>query len=204
MISLKVNNLTKSYNRKKVLENLNFEHTNGILGIGGSNGSGKSTLLKCLAYLLRPSSGDFSWFENGTSIKKADVRANLGYAAPYLNLYEDLTLLENLMFLSDLSESNHTEEYFSNLLTKVQLQGFEQRLFKSLSTGQQQRVKLAVSLLRNPKILLLDEPGSNLDIKGNKLVAEIVNEQHRKNCLVIIASNSAEELELCHNIIRLN
>ncbi len=204
MISLKVNNLTKSYNRKKVLNGLSFEHSSGILGIGGSNGSGKSTLLKCLAYLLRPSSGEIAWFENEQSLDKQEVKATLGYAAPYLNLYEDLTLLENLEFLSDLSESEHTKEYFLNLLAKVQLDGFEQRLYKSLSTGQQQRVKLAVSLLRNPKILLLDEPGSNLDTKGNKLVAEIVNEQHEKNCLVIIASNSAEELGLCHNVIRLN
>ena len=80
---------------------------------------------------------------------------------------------------------------------------FKDRLFKSLSTGQQQRVKLAAALVRNPEILFLDEPGSNLDAKGHHLVQQIVEEQANADKLVIIASNDPSELELCDNIIEL-
>ncbi len=203
MITLKVEDLTKKYNRKLILSQLSFEHNSGVLGISGVNGSGKSTLLKCLAYLLRPNSGSFSWQKDGKPFGKVSARITLGYAAPYLNLYDELTLLENLEFLGEVSRCHNSEEYYPELLERVQMIDFKDRLFKSLSTGQQQRVKLAAALVRNPEILFLDEPGSNLDAKGHHLVQQIVEEQANADKLVIIASNDPSELELCDNIIEL-
>jgi len=204
MISLKVDELTKMYNRKPVLHELSFEHTTGVLGIAGANGSGKSTLLKCLAYLVRPNSGSISWEKEGERFGKVSARTSMGYAAPYLNLYDDLTLLENLEFLGEVSRCRHHEDFYPELLARVQMLDFQHRLFKSLSTGQQQRVKLAAALVRNPEILLLDEPGSNLDSKGHHLVQQIVEERVKADKLVIIATNDPNELELCDNIVELS
>tara|TARA_R110002050_G_scaffold14630_5_gene45978 strand:- start:2138 stop:2761 length:624 start_codon:yes stop_codon:yes gene_type:complete len=203
MITLKVDGLTKKYNRKLILSQLSFEHNSGILGISGANGSGKSTLLKCLAYLLRPNSGSFSWQKAGKPFDKVSARISLGYAAPYLNLYDELTLLENLEFLGEVSRCHYPEEYYPDLLARVEMQDYKDRLFKSLSTGQQQRVKLAAALVRNPEILFLDEPGSNLDAKGHHLVQRIVEEQAKANKLVILATNDPNELKLCDNIVEL-
>lgn len=203
MISLNVEKLTKTYNRKPALRSLSFMHTRGILGIAGANGSGKSTLLKCLAYLLQPSSGSFNWRVNEEPFGKVSARTSMGYAAPYLNLYEDLTLFENLEFLGNVSRCHHDKVFYEDLLAKVQMGKYVHTAYKSLSTGQQQRAKLAAALVREPKILLLDEPGSNLDTDGHLLVRKIVEEQSSGGTLVIIASNDPAELKLCDNVVTL-
>lgn len=204
MISLQVQGLTRKYNRKTILKGLTFAHSKGTLGIAGPNGSGKSTLMKCLAFLLRPNAGTIQWSENGSPLPSEKVRSLIGYAAPYINLYEELSVTENLEFLAKLGGSTPEPGFYRELLEKVQMHGFEHRLFKTLSTGQQQRVKLAASLVRSPGILFLDEPGSNLDEKGNSLVANIVQEQAQNNTLVIIASNDMREIGLCDQVIELD
>lgn len=204
MIFLKVQQLTKKYNRNIVFDAISFTHQQGILGISGSNGSGKSTLLKCLAYLVRPNSGSVEWFNDNAAISKEEIKSTIGYAAPYINLYDEMTVLENLKFIGELSYSNPDGSFYDELLTQSEMSSFKDRVFKSLSTGQQQRVKLASSLVRKPKILFWDEPGSNLDEKGHKLVARIVDQQKKKGTLVILASNDPDEIALCDSVIKLS
>lgn len=74
MISLSVNRLSKSYNRKPVFTDISFEHDDGVLGIAGSNGSGKSTLLKCLAYLTRAQKGSILWKQQEIELTKEDIK----------------------------------------------------------------------------------------------------------------------------------
>lgn len=202
MIELSVTHLTKKYNQKVIFGDLNFTHSKGILGISGSNGSGKSTLLKCLAGLLRPNKGEIVWHFNSQKFKTSEIKKKIGYAAPYINLYDDLTVLENLEFLAEISGQSHDQRFFSELLNKTETDIFQHKLFKSLSTGQQQRAKLAASLIKKPKILFWDEPGSNLDQKGRTLVENIAKDEAEKETCVIIASNDVEEISLCDNIIR--
>ncbi len=203
MISLQVQGLTRKYNRKTILKGLTFTHSEGTLGIAGPNGSGKSTLMKCLAFLLRPNAGTIEWLEKGSALPAEKVRSLTGYAAPYINLYDELSVSENLEFLAKLSGAEPGPDFYQELLKKVQMNGFEHRLFKTLSTGQQQRVKLAASLVRSPAILFLDEPGSNLDEKGHALVEKMVQEQAQNDTLVIIASNDPREISLCDQVIEL-
>ncbi|MDZ7716998.1 MAG: ATP-binding cassette domain-containing protein [Balneolaceae bacterium] len=82
----------------------------------------------------------------------------------------------------------------------MELKEISDQLFGSLSTGQQQRAKLASALFGNPQVLLLDEPGANLDERGRTLIREIVQQSKEKNRLVIIASNNPEELDLCDRV----
>ena len=203
MISLKVQQLTKKYNRNTVFDEVSFIHQQGILGISGSNGSGKSTLLKCLAYLVRPNSGSIEWFQDNFAISKEEIKSTIGYAAPYINLYDEMTVLENLKFIGELSHASPVDSFYDDLLTQTDIHAFRNRIFKSLSTGQQQRVKLASSLVRKPKILFWDEPGSNLDEKGHALVKQIVSNESKKGTLVILASNDSKEIELCDNVVKL-
>lgn len=203
MISLQVEKLSKKYNQHSVIDDLTFEHHEGILGIAGSNGSGKSTLLKCLAYLLRPSSGTFQWKNGHHVLDQKQLKAKLGFAAPYLQMYTELSVIENLRFLLEASGESADRQYLQDLLVRVEIASLQDQLYGSLSTGQQQRVKLAVALVRKPAVLMLDEPGSNLDEQGHALVTSIVRDQAASGCLVLLASNDPKELELCDRTIAL-
>lgn len=201
MISLQVKDLTKKFNRHTIFSGLSFEHEKGVLGISGSNGSGKSTLLKSLAYLLRPNSGSIVWKENEHLLSQQELKSNTGFTAPYINLYSELTVIENLRFLVEAGGVSADEDELTALLERVQIPHLKDQLFGSLSTGQQQRAKLASALVTDPKILMLDEPGSNLDERGHELVSMIVEEAARANKLIFLASNAPSEIALCDKIL---
>lgn len=203
MLSLEVHQLTKTYNRRSVLTNLSFRHSEGILGISGANGSGKSTLIKCLAHLLRPNKGTIIWKDDSKLLSKEDVKPLISFAAPYINLYSELTAFENLEFIQEVSGEQKNTGAINQILEFVQMSEYGTQLFKQLSTGQQQRIKLASALVRNSKILFLDEPGSNLDEKGHELVKKIVYQQKEKGILVVLASNDPQEISLCDHVVKL-
>lgn len=197
MISLQVTQLSKSFGKKLVWRDISFRHGSGVLGIAGPNGSGKSTLLQCLAGLLKPTSGSFHWKSEDGEISIDELKYKMGFAAPYVSLYRELSVTENLHFLSNLRKINPTTSSLQMLLQKVGLDHIDGQPFGTLSTGQQQRARLAAALFTEPDILLLDEPGSNLDEKGKELISDIVDRAREKGKLMILASNDPEELELC-------
>jgi ABC-type multidrug transport system ATPase subunit len=201
MISVKATDLTKKFNNKVIFQELGFEHRNGVFGIAGDNGSGKSTLLKCLAYLLRPNSGNIEWSDSGKLLSQKEVKSRLGYAAPYINLYAELTVAENLQFLREARGEVALKEDQDSLLNHCQLMPLKDQLFGSLSTGQQQRAKLAAALVNTPEILMLDEPGSNLDEEGHALVSSIIESEVKKGTLIILASNDPDEISLCDEVL---
>ena len=177
-----------------------MSHDAGVLGIAGSNGSGKSTLLRCMAGLLRPDTGHISWKVDGREISGTVLKEHLGFSAPYVSLYKELTVRENLEFLARLRNIRLADETIRRLLERVALDRAGDQLFGQLSTGQQQRAKLASSMFHNPSALLLDEPGSNLDKAGRELVEQISREFGGGDKLLVIASNNEQELALCDRI----
>ena len=203
MFSVQVQELSKAFNRKNIFINLSFTHQQGVLGIAGSNGSGKSTLMKCLAFLLRPGSGTIEWMQNHEPVSRENVRAEIGYMAPYINLYDDFSVFENVEFILSVGGYQSNPNQINTLLRELQLLELKDQYFKTLSTGQRQRVKLASALVRKPKILFLDEPGSNLDEKGTELVSSIIQQQKEQGTLIFLASNDPVEINLCDELITL-
>lgn len=203
MISIEVNGLSKAFNRKVVFKNLTFNHESGVLGIAGANGSGKSTLLQCLAFLQKPNAGLFEWMNDGEIISRAEFRSHIGFIAPYINLYPNLTLTENLMFILRAGGVKDFIERVNEVIEQFDLGNIQHQELKTLSTGQRQRVKLASAIIRNPTILLLDEPGSNLDDKGFELVSSLIKTQREKGTLLLLASNDAREISLCDEVLTL-
>ena len=203
MIKVRVKGLSKIYNRKAVFTDLSFEHNTGVLGISGTNGSGKSTLLKCLAYLTVAQKGSIFWSRNECVLSKDEVKYNTGFVAPYINLYDELTVIENLEFILELAAIPVRYAYINDLIDEVDMKAQCNKLFKSLSTGQQQRIKIASALIKKPDIIFFDEPGSNLDKYGHEMFKKIVNIQKANNKLVIIASNDPHEIKLCDHVITL-
>jgi ABC-type multidrug transport system ATPase subunit len=198
--SLHIKNLSKHFGSRDILHNISFSFEKGSLGIAGPNGSGKSTLLKCLAGLLSPNSGDLSWYQNEQLMDDGALKENLGYAAPYINLYDELSCRENLEFLLKLRGSNTITQTATAALKRTVVGELAEQPFGTLSTGQRQRMRLAAALVHDPDVLFLDEPGANLDEKGRKMIERLVAEFREAGKLVIIASNNTEELDLCDRV----
>ncbi len=203
MIKISADNIAKKYGKKRVLNGISFHHQTTVLGIAGANGSGKSTLLKIISGLLKPTSGKIQWEIHENTLSPKAIIPYIGFSAPYIQLYEELTVRENLRFLVELQKNSSIED-INDLLHRFEIKKLQSSLYGNLSTGQQQRVKLASAVIKKPSILIMDEPGSNLDQKGKSLIRNLVQTFRDSNKMVIIASNQQDELDLCNKTIDLN
>jgi ABC-type multidrug transport system ATPase subunit len=191
-------NIGKRYNFEWIFRRISFEFTNGNnYVILGANGSGKSTLLQVIAGNLLPSEGDVIFTNGSAKTETEEVYRQLSYAAPYLDLFDEFTLTESIEFQSQF------KPYREGLDTKqiIQLTGLEKAKDKQLkyySSGMKQRVRLALAVLADTPLLLLDEPASNLDRKAITWYQDLVD-QHSKNRMIIVASNQQEyEYPFCN------
>ncbi len=203
MIEISAKKIVKKYGSNRVLPGISFQYRSTVLGIAGSNGSGKSTLLKILSGLLKPTAGSAHWKIDQTDHSPKTIKSYIGFTAPYIQLYEELTVYENVRFLLDLQKNSIIKD-INILLRRFEISDLSNELFGNLSTGQQQRVKLATTLIKKPAILILDEPGANLDARGKILIENLVDDFRAENRMAVIASNQADELKLCDEILDLD
>lgn len=201
---LEVQGLSKQFGRRVLFRGLDVTVGSGeALAITGPNGSGKSTLLMVLAGLLSPSAGAVR-LRLGASAVGDDERAlRVGFVAPYLNVYDELSARENLLFLGRARRLPQAELRIAELLRAVGLEGRGDDLLKTYSSGMRQRVVLAAALLPRPSLLLLDEPGSSLDVAGRELVDLLVRQQLDAGGAVVLATNSEAEARLCERRVEL-
>jgi len=204
-VSLKCSSLEKSFLNKVIFKNLTLDFKEGdSIAVTGRNGSGKSTLLKVLANLIKPNKGKVQIFHNDKEVIPDKVHLYLGMIAPYINLYDELTAYENLEFFFDLKcssfSSEDKKERIKILLDKINLYSRRNDEVKNYSSGMKQRIKLAFAIINDPKILLLDEPRTNLDVEGIDIVYKVAEEQV-KNGILILATNESEDTSLCKRII---
>jgi len=203
MTSLEVKNLTKYFGQRKVFKSLSFEvESNSCLVVTGKNGSGKTTLLRILAGLSSPDEGVINYTMDGKTLKKDDTKEFLSLVAPDLNLYDELTALENLNFLSKIQSLDVDPKKLSEQLNNAGLRGRENDPVSSFSSGMKQRLKYAFALLNQPKFLLLDEPSSNLDQDGIAYLEMVISEQKKRGTL-ILATNNKEETKYGEKILSL-
>lgn len=202
MYTLSVTGLAKRFGPRKVFSDISFELTTGqSMAIVGPNGSGKSTLMMVLLAGLTPSRGTVTYYHDDRVLDDAAVRSATSLVSPYLNLYDSLTAEENLTFFSTVSGGNVTGKEINALLARVGLEGRGADLVGAYSSGMKQRLKYAVALLNQPAFLFLDEPTSNLDEAGKKIVFDLV-EACRATSIVIIATNEKEEQALAGQLCR--
>ena len=204
MIELKAKNLTRYFERRCVFKDLNFELNKGnMLVIFGKNGSGKTTLLRILAGILSPSKGEINYALNGDDLKGSRLQKIISLVAPDLNLYDELTALENLMFLSRVQGFDLKEK---DLIEKMDQVGLEKRasdLLGSFSSGMKQRLKYVSALIKEPLVLFLDEPKANLDEEGILFLEKVVQDQKQRGILIWATSNK-EEREYGDQILQLD
>lgn len=176
MSSVKIVNLTKQFNNIDVLKNINLEINQGeLITLLGKSGCGKSTTLKLIAGLINPDSGDILF--DGKSIlnlKTQDRNAVIVFQD--YSLFPHMNVFENIEFGLKVNkiDKNLRKNRVLELINLVKLSGFEKKYPSELSGGQKQRVAIARSLAVNPKILLLDEPFSSLDINLRSEMREFI------------------------------
>jgi heme exporter protein A len=204
MIRIIADNITKTFNGRKVLNNISFNIVNPFcLGITGKNGSGKSTLIKIVARLLDPSGGKLTYETEKKQINNESIFLNIGFLSPYLQLYDEFTALENLIIYDEIRGSRKEKQNYLDLLDKVQLADRRNDFLRTYSSGMKQRLKIAFALSNTPEILLFDEPTSNLDDAGIEMVHDIMN-THKKNGILIVASNDKNDYNFFDDVIKLD
>ena len=199
---LVIRGLGKSYPGRPVFKDIGAEADEGeILIVAGPNGSGKSTLIRIICGFVRPTSGQAYLEMDKRKLQRLAVRPFAGLVSPDLVLYDELSALENLGFFAKVSGVSISKERLEDNLEKVGLGGRGDDKTGSYSSGMKQRLKYCLALLRNPPLLLLDEPMSNLDDRGKELVDGIIRSHEG---ILVIATNERSELEYGTRIIRLD
>ena len=200
MMNIKLTNLGKRYNKEWIFRNLSFQFDiNKHYAITGPNGSGKSTLLQIIAGSVIHNEGKIDYYLQGKTIEPEKIFTIISYAAPYLDLVEEMTLSEFLNF------HHNMKSWISQVDTQqiIFLLGLEKSAHKQIryySSGMKQRVKLAQAIFSNVPAVLLDEPATNLDEEGIQLYKTLV-ENYCQNRLVIISSNDKKEYPFCKEFI---
>ena len=204
MISLKLNDVSKRYTRKYIFKDICSEVEQGqILVLKGFNGSGKSTLLKDIAGFLPASNGTIDYVMNNNIIPKEHRLKSVGFNAPYFNLFNDLTAIENIEILLKSRDKKMSQKEIKEKLNEFHLNKKGHINVQHYSSGMQQRIKLLCATLFEPKFLFLDEPTSNLDVEGKALVKRVIEDQ-KKRGITIICTNEEEELKWGDIFIDLN
>ncbi|CUU78241.1 ABC transporter ATP-binding protein [Campylobacter hyointestinalis] len=199
---IKATDLSKVFHKPltKALSELNFSATCGITGIVGPDGAGKTTLLRLCAGLLSPSSGELEVL--GGKMSSQEFLDNIGYMPQMFGLYGDLSCEENLKLYAKLKGIKNPNDRINELLEFTNLKQFKDRLASSLSGGMKQKLAFGVTLLKKPKLLLLDEPGVGVDPISR---AELWDMARSLNGVCILwATSYLDEASLCDKVILLN
>ncbi|MGL4913473.1 MAG: ABC transporter ATP-binding protein [Romboutsia sp.] len=196
MSEVKLINLVKKFNEKIVLNNITLNIKEGeLISLLGPSGCGKSTTLKLIAGLIKADGGDILFNNESVINLETEKRDAVIVFQDYL-LFPHMTVYENIEFGLKMRkyEKKLRKEKVNNLITLVRLKGYENKYPTQLSGGQKQRVAIARALAVDPKILLLDEPFSNLDIMLRDEMREFVLDiQKRLNITTILVTHDKEE-----------
>ena len=193
----------KRFNREWIFRQVTLELSSASsYAITGPNGSGKSTLLQTLGGMLQPSEGKVIFQLNNDLIAPENAFTQLSFCAPYLDVIEEMTLVEFLDFHQKFKPflAGITTR---NIIETLGLQASAHKQIRYYSSGMKQRVKLAQAIFSDTAILLLDEPCSNLDAKGIELYQSLI-EQYCPNRLVVVCSNDPVEYSFCKEEISMN
>jgi len=203
MQALELEQITLDYGARRVLYDVSVTvHTGQVLVVTGRNGSGKSTLLRVICALQRQTSGEVWCHVDGVRHSPLAMRAAMGWMAPDLMLYRELTGHENLRFFADVRGATVSDAQISALLAEVGLAGRGGDLLATYSSGMTHRLRYAYALLHQPSLLLLDEPSVMLDSSGHELLERVV-ERQRGHGITVIATNDPREQRFADLLMRL-
>jgi ABC-2 type transport system ATP-binding protein len=205
MHAIKVDLLSKRFQKFKALDNISFQIEEGeIFGFLGPNGAGKSTTMMILTTLLKPTSGNASvqGFDVVTQAKK--VRENIGFVQQEIGVDEYLTGRENLIFQSRISQmpKEKVQSRIDEVISLVELEEKQNEAAITYSGGMRKRLDIACGLLHRPKVLFLDEPTVGLDIQTRRKIWEYIRKIHKEfEMTLFVSTHYMEEADkLCDRV----
>lgn len=194
-MKVEVRGLCKKIKDITVLDNISLQMQEGnIYGIVGKNGSGKTMLFRCLAGLVKPTSGVIL-FNDKRLQKDIEMPPSVGIVIENMGLYPEFTGFTNLKYLASINKVIGDRE-IRETIARVGLDPYDKRPIRKYSLGMKQRIVLAQALMESPDVLLLDEPTNGLDEHGVEQIRQILREEAERGALIVIASHNKEDI-LC-------
>lgn len=194
MNAIEIRNLCKNFKDKQAVCNLNMSVPVGaIYGFIGENGSGKSTTEKMICGLILPTSGSIKLY--GKDYLDIDIKAKMSCLIEAPGCFPNLSVWNNLMLQATNLGIQNKEDEVRKVLTLVRMEGAASNKFKNCSLGMKQRIGIAMALLGNPKLLILDEPINGLDVDGMRIMREVLLDLAKQNITILISSHILGELE---------
>lgn len=188
--------------RVKALKNINIDFPSGkTIGVIGPSGAGKTTLIRCIVGRLHINSGEIRVFNEPAGSPK--LRKQLSYMTQELSVYSDLSVKENLVYFAIMNgqSKNNLSSLITDLLTKVDLRDKSDSIVRNLSSGQKQRVSLAIALIGSPKLMVLDEPTVGLDPVLREKLWNLFARLAEQGTTLIISSHSMDEANRCDDLV---
>lgn len=195
--------IAKRYRYDWIYRNLDYHFQAGkSYAILGPNGSGKSTLLRVLSGHLTPSKGKVVFKMNGKEVAIDEVYRHMSYAAPYIDVIEELTLSEAIAFHRRFKTFASDLKNDKDVIALLGFQKSADKQIRNFSSGMKQRLKLVFAICADTPVLLLDEPTTNLDQQGFEWYSMLM-EKYSEGRLVIVASNVAMDYDFCDEILNI-
>ncbi|WP_347552992.1 ABC transporter ATP-binding protein (plasmid) [Pseudalkalibacillus hwajinpoensis] len=199
MTIIKTNNITKSYNDKKVVKDISLEvKEQEIFGFLGRNGAGKSTFINMITGIILPTSGTFELLgETDLNV----VKKKIGVLPDYSTFYDSLSALDHLKFYSKIQGVKPSKEYLMETLDLVGLTGNEKQKVGKFSFGMKKKLGIAQAIVNKPELLFLDEPTSGVDAESAIQIKQLIKKLNEEGRTIFMTSHNLNEVEeICSQI----
>lgn len=195
---LEVQSIHKKYGKTSVLNDVSFQvNTGEIVGLVGENGAGKSTLLHIIATLQKATSGSIILSDVAYKNKLKIVRKKIGFVPQEIAVWEDLTVEENMVFFEKLAWKNKTKTELRQLCLNMELDKWKEKVH-TLSGGMKRKLNLAITLIHDPELLLLDEPTVGIDLKSKQEIVSYLKRLAEEGKTIMYTSHDMDEImQLC-------
>lgn len=200
---VEVKNFKMRFGDRTVISDLSFEVKKGeVFGLLGSNGCGKTTTVRALLGFYAPTAGEL--LINGKKYNPEDAKVTVGYLPEERGLYRKENVIDTMTYFGELKGLKNPKEWSLKYLERVGLLDKINEKIEKLSGGQQQKIQLGVTIMGNPKLLILDEPTKGFDPMNRRLLMEIIEELHQKGTAIIMITHYMDEVEkLCDRALLL-
>ncbi len=200
---VEVKNFKMMFDNKTVIKDLSFDVKKGeIFGFLGSNGSGKTTTIRALLGFYTPTGGEL--LIDGKKYNPEDSAVTVGYLPEERGLYRKETVIDNMVYFGELRGLKNPREWSMRYLKRVGLEDKFNQKVEKLSGGQQQKIQLGITIMNDPKLLILDEPTKGFDPVNRRLLMNIIDELHKKGTAIIMITHYMDEVErLCDRALLL-
>ena len=202
-MQVQLQQISKRYIFDWIINDFSYNFLAGsVTGVNGINGSGKSTLIKMISGWLSPTEGNISYTNRGDQISRSEIYKHVSIVAPYTDTIQEFDLEEVYQFHTKFKTLQSVAN-FEEFQSIVHLKGHRGKPLQYYSSGMKQRVQLALAVLTDTKLLLLDEPTAYLDSSNKTWFYDLLF-RHMQDRTVIISSNDAEDFQFCSGVLELS